>query len=159
MNIMKIQIVKHFMIGLAAIVCLLALTCDAFAQASAKVASATPVNKTTGRSSSVSIRQNELNLYKANLERQLRVAQRCVETSRLPVLLRDPQGNVNQVPKIDIVFCSRKVRVLSRELAAVNKQLADLSKDGQVAAGYIAEKSAQAGLAKRLQFRDSLSQE
>lgn len=150
MNIMKIQIVKHFMIGLAAIVCLLALTCDAFAQASAKVASATPVNKTTGRSSSVSIRQNELNLYKANLERQLRVAQRCVETSRLPVLLRDPQGNVNQVPKIDIVFCSRKVRVLSRELAAVNRQLADLSKDGQLAANYISRKAAEAAYARRL---------
>ncbi len=150
MNIMKIQIVKHFTISLAALVCLLALTCDAFGQASAKVASATPVNKTTGRSSSLSIRQNELNLYKANLERQLRVAQRCVETSRLPVLLRDPQGNVNQVPKIDIVFCSRKVRVLSRELAAVNKQLADLSKDGQLAANYISRKAAEAAYARRL---------
>ncbi|MGD9819294.1 MAG: hypothetical protein AB7V04_11420 [Desulfomonilaceae bacterium] len=150
MNIMKRQIVKHFTISLAALVCLLALTCDAFAQASAKVASATPVNKTTGRSSSVSIRENELNLYKANLERQLRVAQRCVETARLPVLLRDPQGNVNQVPKIDIVFCSGKVRVLSRELAAVNRQLADLSKDGQLAANYISRKAAEAAYARRL---------
>lgn len=132
---------------------------DAFAQASAKIASATPVSKTTGRSSSVSIRQNQLNIFKANIERQLRKAQRCVQVSRLPVLLRDPQGNVNQVPKIDIVFCSRQVQVLSRELAAINKQLAELSKDTQLAINYINRKATEAAYAKRIGITESVISE
>lgn len=142
-------------VAVATLSCL--MSAEVFAQASAKIASATPVNKSSGKSSTVSIRQNQLNIFKANIERQLRKAQRCVQVSRLPVLLRDPQGNVNQVPKIDIVFCSRQVQVLSRELAAINRQLADLPKDSQSAAGYLSDQAAQAALFKRLQTSDSLS--
>ena len=131
----------------------------ALAQASAKVASATPVTKSSGKGTSTSIRQNQLNIYKANLERQLRVAQRCVEISRLPVLLRDPQGNVNQVPKTDIVFCSRQIKVLSREIAAVSKQMADLSKDAVPAANYLARRAAEAALARRLGLESTASSE
>ena len=131
----------------------------ALAQASAKVASATPVTKSSGKGTSTSIRQNQLNIYKANLERQLRVAQRCVEISRLPVLLRDPQGNVYQVPKTDIVFCSRQIKVLSREIAAVSKQMADLSKDAVPAANYLARRAAEAALARRLGLESTASSE
>lgn len=139
--------------------CMLLLSDELFAQASAKIATATPVNKSTGKSSTISIRQNQLNNYLANLQRRLKVAQRCVQVSRLPVLLRDPQGNVNQVPKTDIVFCGRQVQVLSREIAAVSKQLADLSRDAVPAANYIARKSAEAAYAKRLGITDFLTSE
>ena len=87
------------------------------------------------------------------------MAQRCVEVSRLPVLLRDPQGNVNQVPKTDIVFCSRQIKVLSREIAAVSKQLADLSKDAVPAANYLARRAAEAALARRLGLESTASSE
>lgn len=146
MGIMKSVLIYVAMIG----GCLFMMSGDVLAQASAKVASATPVSKSATQSSFIPVRQNQLNIYKANLERQLRVAQRCVSVSSLPVLLRDPQGNVNQTPKNDIVFCSRQVKVLSREIAAVNKQIADLAKDAQPVANYLARKAAEAALAKRL---------
>lgn len=154
---MNINIIRTGLVCMAIAVSVCLMSVNAFAQASAKIASATPVNKSSGKSSTVSIRQNQLNIFKANIERQLRKAQRCVQVSRLPVLLRDPQGNVNQVPKIDIVFCSRQVQVLSRELAAINRQLADLPKDSQSAAAYLSDQAAQAALFKRLQTSDSLS--
>lgn len=151
--------VKHQMAFYAMILCLTIIPSYALAQASAKVASATPVTKSTARGTSILIRQNQLNIYKANLERQLKVAQRCVEVSRLPVLLRDPQGNVNQVPKTDIVFCSRQIKVLTREIAAVSKQLADLSKDAVPAANYLARRAAEAALARRLGLESTASSE
>ncbi len=136
--------------------CLIMTPQVVFGQASAKVATATPVLKSTARGSSVSIRQNQLNIYKANLERRLRVAQRCVNISRMPVLLRDPQGNVNQVPKNDIVFCAKEVKILGLQIAAINRELADLSRDGQAAANYLTRKANEAAIAKRLGL-DSLT--
>ena len=156
---MKLKKIKTILIFVAVTSCVLWSSTELFAQASAKIASATPVNKTTGKSSSISIQQNQLNLLKVNIERQLRVAQRCVKVSSLPVLLRDPQGNVNQVPKNDITFCNRKAKSLTRELAAINRQIADLNQDAQVAGIYIADLAAKAALAKRATFRDSISAE
>ncbi len=156
---MKLKNFKTILIFVAVSGCVLWSSTELFAQASAKIASATPVNKSSGKGASASIRQNELNIAKANVERRLRVAQRCVQVSRLPVLLRDPQGNVNQVPKNDIVFCSKQIQSLSRELAAINRQLADLSKDSQSAANYLARKAAEAAYAKRLGLSESLLSE
>lgn len=156
---MNLRIIKSMLVCVVATGCVFLLSTEIFAQASAKIAGATPVNKTTGKSSTILIQQNQLNLLKANIERQLRVAQRCVKVSSLPVLLRDPQGNVNQVPKNDITFCNRKAKSLTRELAAIERQILNLTKDGQVTGIYIADAAAKAALAKRATFKDSLSAE
>ncbi len=152
---MNINIIRTVPVCMAIAVSICLMSGNVFAQASAKIASATPVNKSSGKSSTISIRQNQLSIFKANIERQLKKAQRCVQVSRLPVLLRDPQGNVNQVPKIDIVFCSRQVQVLSRELAAVNKQLAELAQDSQLVINYVNRKAAEAAFAKRIGLPES----
>ena len=84
----------------------LALPIDAQQQQTPRGVAATPVVPSTGRPSTIQIRQNILNQKRRALNSQVQVAQRCIANASRPEVLRDPEGNVNIVPSTDIVNCT-----------------------------------------------------
>lgn len=118
------------------IVCLLCL-CLALptgAQQAQPGATATPVSPSTGRPSTIQIRENILNQKRRALNSQIQVAERCIANASRPQVLRDPQGNVNIVPSTDIVNCTRTLKALERQLAGLAREAQQLAQDAQVAA-------------------------
>ena len=63
---------------------------------------ATPVSSSTGRASSIAIRQNILAMKQASILRQIKEAQLCIQNASNPTILRDPEGNINRVPSTDL---------------------------------------------------------
>lgn len=111
----------------------LALPLDAQQQTS-RGGAATPVVPSTGRPSTIQIRQNTLNQKLRAVNSQIQIAQRCIANASRPEVLRDPQGNVNIVPSTDIVNCTRTLEALLRQLDGLNREAQQLSQDAQVAA-------------------------
>lgn len=115
---------------IASLLCL-AWTMSASAQSSIATASAASVS--SGRPSTLAIRQNILLQQKDALEAQIRIATLCVADASKPSTLRDPQENINQVPKQDIINCSRQLRTLQRQLASLARQIQKLASDADAA--------------------------
>jgi len=103
----------------------------AYAQARA---SATPATPSSGRPSTIQIKQNILMQQVALLQRQLIEVRRCLYTASLPQVLRDPSGFVNRVPQTDIVNCSRQLDIITRRLASLSRQSNQLVQDAQMQA-------------------------
>ncbi len=97
-------------------------------------ASATPATPLSGRPSSIQIKQNLLSQKIAILQRDLIEVRRCIYTSSLPQVLRDPAGFANSVPKTDIVNCSRQLQTIIRKLARLNRESSQLVQDAQMQA-------------------------
>ncbi len=95
---------------------------------------ATPVSVSSSAPSSFKIRANILAQKQAALLAQIEVAQRCIRTSSLPTVLRDPEGNLRTVPQTDIVNCTRTLNSLQRQLASLARESAKLSADAEAAA-------------------------
>ena len=129
------------------IVCLLCLSLvlptDAQQQQTPRGVTATPVVPSTGRPSSIQIRQNILNQKRRALNSQIQVAQRCIANASRPEVLRDPQGNVNIVPSTDIVNCTRTLEALDRQLAGLAREATSLAQDAQVEAAAFQAKQKQ----------------
>jgi hypothetical protein len=103
-----------------------------FGQQSA--ARATPVASTSGRPSTFQIESNILEQQAARLQSQITIAQRCIAEASQPIVLRDPQGNVNIVPQTDVVNCTRRLVELQRQLVQLQRKSEQLSRDAQAAA-------------------------
>lgn len=97
-------------------------------------ASATPATPSSGRPSTIQIKQNMLMQQVAILQRQLIEVRRCISTASLPQVLRDPSGFVNRVPQTDIVNCSRQLQTITRKLARLNRESSQLVQDAQMQA-------------------------
>jgi len=97
--------------------------------AQSRAASATPVSPSTGRASSIAVRENILAMQRANIERQIDEATRCIQDASNATILRDPEGNINRVPQTDLVNCSRRLAQLQRQLEGVARQATQLSLD------------------------------
>lgn len=80
------------------------------------------------------IQRDILQLQRTALESQLRDAQRCIQNGQNPQVLRDPEGNINRVPKIDVTNCSRTAKALTRSLASLSRRAAQLERDAKVLA-------------------------
>jgi hypothetical protein len=119
---------------------------------SAPSASATPVVRVPGGGSPTAIKQNMLLLQQASLTQAITVAKACIKNASLPQVLRDPQGNVNNVPSTDLVNCSRTLSALLNQLAANQKALTNLSQDAQMEASRIIAQTNQLKLQQRLQI-------
>jgi hypothetical protein len=119
---------------------------------SAPSASATPVVRVPGGGSPTAIKQNMLLLQQASLTQAITVAKACIKNASLPQVLRDPQGNVNNVPSTDLVNCTRKLSELLNQLAANQKALNNLSQDAQMEASRIVAQTNQLKLQQRLQI-------
>jgi hypothetical protein len=92
-------------------------------------AAATAFSASSGTPSTLSIQENILRQKIAQIQAQIREAERCVATASMPQVLRDPEGNTRFVPKEDIVNCSRQLNALSRQLTSLNRQASKLSQD------------------------------
>lgn len=115
-------------------VCLVMLIGVTAAWSQTGSAAATPVTASSGRPSTLQIRQNILAQERAAIQRGLDEVQRCLNDATRAQTLRDPQGNINQVPKIDIVNCGRGLRVLEDRLRSLSRRSAALTQDAQAQA-------------------------
>lgn len=106
-------------------------------------ATATAVSPSSGRPSTIQIRQNILNQKRRALNSQVEVAQRCITNASQPTVLRDPQGNVNIVPSTDIVNCTRTLEALLRQLASLARESERLAQDAQAQAAALQRKQKQ----------------
>jgi hypothetical protein len=116
-----------------AMVCL-AWVSPGSAQTTQGVAAASEAQVSSGRPSTLQIRRNVLLQQQAVLEDQIRAATRCIQDATKPQTLRDPQGNINQVPQTDITNCSRQLRTFQRQLASLARQFERLASDANAAA-------------------------
>lgn len=116
----------------------------AMGQQVAPAASATEVTQSSGRPSTIQIKQNFLEQQLAFLQRQIDDAQRCIANSSNPTILRDPEGNLNRVPKTDLVNCTRQLAQLQDQLARLQRQSQQLAQDAQVQAAAVQRKLQQA---------------
>jgi hypothetical protein len=103
----------------------------------AQSASASPVTASSSRPSTLRIRQNILAQQRAVIQRELSQVQRCITDSTRLQSLRDPQGNINQVPKIDLTNCARRLRLLQDQIAALSRQTTALGQDASAQAARL----------------------
>lgn len=97
-------------------------------------AAATAASASSGRPSSIQIRQQFFNQEQAYLERQLREVQRCIKTASLNVVLFDPRGNINRVPQTDLVNCRRRLAQLTRQVNSLARRAQQLGQEAQAQA-------------------------
>jgi hypothetical protein len=115
-------------------VCLIFALVAPAAWAQTSSATATPVNTSTGRPSTLQIRQNIVARERAAIQRGITEVQRCLNDATRAQTLRDPQGNINQVPKIDIVNCGRRLAILQDRIRSLSRRSAALTQDAQAQA-------------------------
>ncbi|MBI5252469.1 MAG: hypothetical protein HY912_23490 [Desulfomonile tiedjei] len=128
---------------IAAVLC---LTWALSASGQSSVATATEASASSGRPSTFQVRRNVLLQQQAILENQIRVATLCIQNASKPQMLRDPQGNINQVPKLDIIDCTRQLRTYQRKLASLARQVERLAADANATAGRLQREQ---GIAQR----------
>ncbi|MEW6141445.1 MAG: hypothetical protein AB1733_24750 [Thermodesulfobacteriota bacterium] len=97
-------------------------------------ASAREVTSSTGRPSSIQVRQQFFSQQQALLLGQLQEIERCLRTSQLNVVLYDPQGNINRVPQTDLVDCGRQLQRVQRQLQSLARRAEQLNQDAQALA-------------------------
>lgn len=107
-------------------------TLSASAQTST-IATATPASASSGTPSTFTIRQQILAQQQAALASQIRVATQCIADASKPATLRDPQGNINLVPQLDVINCARQLRTLRRQQASLARQVQKLASDADAA--------------------------
>jgi hypothetical protein len=108
----------------------LAFGATSFAQQK-QSATATPVSPSGGGASPATINQNTLAFKRSELARQLRSIQLCISDASNPIVLRDPQGNINRVPQADLINCARRLGQLQRRLASLQRQSNRLAQEAQ----------------------------
>lgn len=126
---MKAEIMKTL-----SAICLLLVMIAPDVTAQTSTAAATPVSASSGRPSTLEIRQNILARERAAILRGITEVRRCLNDATRAQTLRDPQGNINQVPKIDIVNCGRRLSVLQERLRSLSRRSAALTQDAQAQA-------------------------
>jgi hypothetical protein len=114
-------------------------------------ASATQVTTSSGRPSSIGIKQNILKQKQAALARELTEVARCIRTSGQSQVLRDPEGNVNIVPDIDVTNCARRLAQLLRQQSSLGRAANQLAQDAQAQANSAQRALEQARTKARLQ--------
>lgn len=114
-------------------------------------ASATETTQSSGRPSTLKIKQNFLQKRLALLQRQIDDARRCIANASNPTLARDPEGNLNRVPKTDLVNCTRELNRLLNELSSLQRDSAQLAIEAQAASAAIERRLRQERTKKLLQ--------
>jgi hypothetical protein len=115
------------------LILMLALASTVRAQA-ASSASAKIASPSVGTPSTFTIKQHFLAQQQARIQGQIREAQRCVANASNTQVVRDPEGNINRVPQVDLIDCSRRLQQLTRQLAILVRSANALTRDSEVAA-------------------------
>jgi len=105
-----------------------------------RAAAAREASASTGRPSTFEIQQHFLLMKRAQIERDMKEAQRCLEDARQPSVLYDPQGNINRISQIDIVDCGRRLEQLQRQLASLARTAEAMGKDAAFQSGQLRRK-------------------
>jgi hypothetical protein len=137
-------------VGTGLIVALMMLSLASIAGAQTSTAAATPVTASSGRPSSFQIQQNFFTIQLAGINRQLQQVQRCIANATNPQILRDPEGNINRVPKTDAITCAYQLKLMQRQLASLARQQAKLAQDASAQAGFLEVTQRQAQLQQLL---------
>ncbi|MFH1116473.1 MAG: hypothetical protein V1792_21380 [Pseudomonadota bacterium] len=98
---------------------------------SSGIASATPVNVSTGTPNTFTIKQQIIAQQQAEIERALTQLNLCISTASLDVVLTDPSGQINRVPQTDIINCRRALNSLQRRLVTLARSAEQLSRDAR----------------------------
>jgi len=114
-------------------------------------ASATQLTTSTGRPSSIRIKQDILKQKQAALARELAEVVRCIRISSQSQVLRAPEGNVNIVPDIDVTNCARRLASLQRQQSSLVRAASQLAQDAQAQANTAQRALEQARIKARLQ--------
>jgi hypothetical protein len=99
--------------------------------------SARETTVSSGRPSTIKIKQDILQKRLDLLQREIEDAQRCIANASNPTLARDADGNLNRVPKTDGVNCARELNRLLFKLASLQREATQLSMDAQAASAAI----------------------
>jgi hypothetical protein len=117
--------------GLALMLILASTVPGHAAGASASAKAAAP---STGAPSAFTIKQHFMAQQQARIQGQIREAQRCIANASNTQVVRDPEGNINRVPQVDLIDCSRRLQQLTRQLEILVRSADQLSRDAEVAA-------------------------
>lgn len=123
----------HKLTALALILCpLLAAPTASWGQAASSAAA-----KTTSRSSSTpstyAVKQHFLSFQQARIQSEIREVRRCIANASNTQVVRDPEGNLNRTPQIDLTTCSRRLQQLTRQLTELVRSADQLTKDAEMA--------------------------
>ena len=124
-------------LGFLCIICIGGMWSVSSSVAQSSSGAATPVSPSTGRASSIAIRQNILAMKQASILRQIKEAQLCIQNAANPTILRDPEGNINRVPSTDLVNCSRRLAQLQSQLQTLARDTKQLSLDAKFQAAQL----------------------
>ncbi len=123
----------RFMVFVCVMIVMAAIPGTVPAQAT-DVASATPVNISTGTPSTFTIKQQIIAQQVAQIQREVTQVSRCIRTASLDVVLRDPTGQINRVPQTDLIDCRRRLNALLRRLERLTRAANRLSRDARAQA-------------------------
>jgi hypothetical protein len=135
---------------IALVAAVMSVYCGQWADAQSTSASARQTTVSSGRPNAIEIRRNNLTIQQKELQRELVEVRRCIQTARLPQVLRDSEGNLNIVPEIDIINCGRRLSAISRQLQVVTRQATRLGADAQATSLYVQRKAREASAALRI---------
>ena len=152
MRILTQNPIEHFWTTVVVLCLICTLSSSSLGIAQGTIARAREATISSSRPTSFQIRQNVLQQQQAALEEQIRVATRCIQDSSKPQTLRDPQGNINLIPQIDLTNCSRQLRTLQRQLASLAKQFEMLASDANATAMQFQSRQQEAQRASRTRW-------
>ena len=111
-------------------------------------AAATPVTRSLGGPSPLDLRMQSIITLKAELQRQLRQVQRCIDQATPN--LRGPGGTVNRVASTDLVNCSRELDVIKADLVNLGRDADYLAQEAQALAQRLQTIALQTEVKKRI---------
>ncbi len=111
-------------------------------------ASATPLTPSLGGPSPLDIRMHSISTLKAELQRQLRQVQRCIDQATPN--LRGPGGVVNRIASTDLVNCSRALDVIKADLVDQGREADYLAQEAQALSQRLETVSRQTEAKKRI---------
>lgn len=123
-----------------------------------KSSAARGVSASSGRPSTIEIQQHYLLMKRAQIERDIKEAQRCLSDARQPTVLYDPQGNINRISQIDIVDCGRRLEQLQRELSNLARASNAMAKDANFQSSLLRRKYDIEQAKRRINMSNSIAQ-
>jgi hypothetical protein len=97
-------------------------------------ASAKATSRSSGTPSTYAVKQHFIAMEQARIRGQIREAERCIANASNTQVVRDPEGNLNRVPQVDLIDCARSLQQLTRQLATLARKADQLTRDAEVAA-------------------------
>ena len=142
---------------LTAIGAILALSLASTVQAQTTSAAAKTTSRSSSTPSTYAVKQHFIAQQQARIQGEIREAKRCIANASNTQVVRDPEGNINRVPQVDLIDCSRRLQQLTRQLATLERSATALARDAEVAGMRLEEMARSAVRQKRTQSNGTQS--